>query len=68
MSAEDPTEFPMTSDVVAWCVEVSRSMAVRGVADMTSKISTDEDDEASLWREKWAAGDEVFRPVAHRTY
>jgi hypothetical protein len=60
MSAKDPAEFQVTSDVVAWCVEVSGSMAVRWVADMMSKISTDEDDEASLWREKWVAGDEVF--------
>jgi hypothetical protein len=29
-------------------------MAARGVADMTSKISIDEDDEASLWRENRA--------------
>jgi hypothetical protein len=31
-------------------------MAARGVADITSKISTDEDDEANLWRENQDAG------------
>jgi hypothetical protein len=46
----DLAEFPVTSDVAAWCDEVSGSMAARGVADITSKISSDEDDEASLWQ------------------
>jgi hypothetical protein len=68
MSAEDPAEFPVTSDVAAWCAELFGSMAARGVADMTSKISTDEDDEASLWRENWVAGGEVFRPVPRQIY
>jgi hypothetical protein len=31
-------------------------MAARGVADMMSKILSDEDDEASLWRENQDAG------------
>jgi hypothetical protein len=35
---------------------------------MTSKILTDKDDEASLWREEWVAGDEVFRLVARQIY
>jgi hypothetical protein len=47
----DLAEFPVASDVMAWCDEVSGSMAARGVADMMSKISSDEDDEASLWQE-----------------
>jgi hypothetical protein len=49
-------KFPETLDIAAWCDEVSGSMAVRGVADITSKISIDEDDEASLWRENQDAG------------
>jgi hypothetical protein len=47
----DPAEFPVALDVVAWR-DVFGSMAARGVADMTSRISTDEDDEASLWRRR----------------
>jgi hypothetical protein len=43
-------------------------MAARGVADITSKISTDEDDEASLWWENRDTGVEVFQPVARRIY
>jgi hypothetical protein len=56
----DLAEFPVTSDIAAWCDEVSGSMAARGVADITSKISIDEDDEASLWRENRDAGVEYF--------
>jgi hypothetical protein len=64
----DLAEFLVTSEVAAWCKEVFGSMAARGVADMTSKISIDEDDEASLWRENWGAGVEVFWSVAYRIY
>jgi hypothetical protein len=52
----DLVEFLVASDVMAWCDEVSGSMAARGVADMMSKILSDEDDEASLWRENQDAG------------
>jgi hypothetical protein len=48
ISAEDYVEVAVPWDVVAWCVKVSRSMAARGVADMTSKNSTNEDGEARL--------------------
>jgi hypothetical protein len=54
----DLAEFPVASDVAAWCDEVSGSMVARGAADMTSKISSNEDDEASLWRSNRVAGDE----------
>jgi hypothetical protein len=47
--SDDLAEFQVTSDVAAWC-DVSGSMAARGVADITSKISSDEDEEANLWR------------------
>jgi hypothetical protein len=47
----DPVEFPVASDVAPW-YDVSGSMAARGVADITSRISRDEDDEASLWRKR----------------
>jgi hypothetical protein len=43
-------------------------MAARGVANMTSRISRDEDDEASLWQKSRGTGVEVFWPVAHRIY
>jgi hypothetical protein len=46
----DLAEFPVASDVTAWYDDVSGSMAARGVVDMTSIISRDKDDEASLWR------------------
>jgi hypothetical protein len=37
-------------------------MAVRGVAEMTSKIlSEEEEDDASLWREKLNGGEELLR-------
>jgi hypothetical protein len=49
--SDDLPEFPVASDVAAW-YDVSGSMAARGVADMTSRISRDKDYEASLWR-KW---------------
>jgi hypothetical protein len=48
VSAEDSTEFVVSWDAMAWCVKVSGSMAVRGVADMTSKTSIEEDGEARL--------------------
>jgi hypothetical protein len=46
----DFAKLPAALDVMAWYDDVSRSMAARGVADMTSRISRDEDDEASLWQ------------------
>jgi hypothetical protein len=37
-------------------------MAARGVAEMTSKISSeDEEDDASLWRKKATGGEKVPR-------
>jgi hypothetical protein len=37
-------------------------MAARGVAEMTSKISSEEEDnDASLWREKATGGEEILR-------
>jgi hypothetical protein len=62
----DLVELPAASDVAAWYDGVSGSMAARGVADMMSRISRDEDDEASLWRKKSRTAGEVFRAVAHR--
>jgi hypothetical protein len=42
-------------------------MAARGVAEITSRISREEEDEASLWRKKGkVAGDEEFQAVARR--
>jgi hypothetical protein len=61
----DPAKLSEASDVVAW-YDVSRSMADRGVADMTSIISKDEEDKASLWRKKSKTAGEVFRLVARR--
>jgi hypothetical protein len=43
-------------------------MAARGVADITSRISRDEDDEASLWWKSRGTGVEVFWLVARRIY
>jgi hypothetical protein len=64
----DLAEVPVASDVAAWYDDVSGSMAARGVADMTSRISRDKDDEASLWRKNRSAGVEVFRSVARWIY
>jgi hypothetical protein len=61
----DPAELSVASDVVAW-YDVSGSMAARGVADIMSRISKDEEDEASLWRKNSKTAGEVFRPVARR--
>jgi hypothetical protein len=37
-------------------------MAARGVAEMTSKISSEEEeDDASLWRERTTGGEEILR-------
>jgi hypothetical protein len=47
-SAKDSAKFPVSCDAEAWCVEISGSMVARGVVDITSKISTDEDGEARL--------------------
>jgi hypothetical protein len=52
----DLTEFPVALDVAAWYDDVSGSMAARGVADMTSRISRDEDDEV-------ACGGKIEAPV-----
>jgi hypothetical protein len=42
-------------------------MAARGVAEIMSRISREEEDEASLWRKKGkVTGDEEFWAVAHR--
>jgi hypothetical protein len=49
--SDNLAEFPVALDVSAWC-DVSGSMAERGVVEMTSRISRDEEDEASLWRKK----------------
>jgi hypothetical protein len=46
--AKESAKFAISWDAVAWYVEVSGSMAARGVVDMTSKISTDEDGKARL--------------------
>jgi hypothetical protein len=45
--SDDFAEFVVASDVAAWW-EASGSMAARGVVEITSRISRDEDDEASL--------------------
>jgi hypothetical protein len=54
--SDDLAEFAAASDVPAWW-KVSGSMAVRGVVEITSRISRDEEDEANLWRKKkkWPA-------------
>jgi hypothetical protein len=58
--SEDRAEPSAASDLEAWRGD-SGSMVASGVAVMTSKISSeDEEDDASLWREK-ATGGEVFR-------
>jgi predicted transcriptional regulator len=37
-------------------------MAARGVADIISKISSEEEeDDASLWRKKFTSGEEISR-------
>jgi hypothetical protein len=44
-------------------------MVASGVAEMMSRISRDEDDDearVALLRQKTAAGDEVFRPMARQ--
>jgi hypothetical protein len=61
----DPAELSAASDVAAW-YNVSGSMAARGVADITSRISKDKEDEASLWQKNSKTAGEVFRPVARR--
>jgi hypothetical protein len=54
--SDDLAEFPAASDVAAWW-DVSGSMTARGVVEITSRISRDEEDKASLWRKKkkWSA-------------
>jgi hypothetical protein len=48
--SDDRAELSVASDFEAWRGD-SGSMAARGVAEMTSKIlSEDEEDDASLWR------------------
>jgi hypothetical protein len=49
--SDDLAEFPAASDVAAWC-DVSGFMAARGVAEMTSRILRDEEDEAILWQKR----------------
>jgi hypothetical protein len=50
--SDDRAELSAASDFEAWRGD-SGSMAARGVAEMTSKIlSEEEEDDASLWREK----------------
>jgi hypothetical protein len=49
--SDDLAKFSAASDVAAW-LDDSVSMAARGVAEMTSRISKEEEDEASLWRKK----------------
>jgi hypothetical protein len=64
--SDDLAEFSAASDVAAWW-DVSGSMVARGVAEITSRISREEEDEASLWRKKGkVAGGKEFRAVAHR--
>jgi hypothetical protein len=64
--SDDLPEFPTASDVAAWW-DVSGSMAVRGVAEIMSRMSREEEDEASLWRKKGkVAGGEKFRAVARQ--
>jgi hypothetical protein len=74
--SDDLAEFPAASDVAAWW-DVSGSMAARGVAEMTSRTSRDEEDEASLCRkqvkwpasrnsEQWLTGDRGALTVALR--
>jgi hypothetical protein len=47
--SDDLTEFSVASDAAArW--DDSGSMAARGVAEITSRISREEEDEASLWQ------------------
>jgi hypothetical protein len=65
--SDDLAELPVALDVAAW-YDVYGSMAARGVMDITSRISRDEDDEASLWWKSRGADVEVFWPVAHRIY
>jgi hypothetical protein len=53
--SDDRAELSAASDFEAWQGN-SSSMAARGVAEMTSKIlSKDEEDDASLWRKKLPA-------------
>jgi hypothetical protein len=51
--SDDRAELSAASDFEAWRGD-SGSMAARGVAKMTSKISSeDEEDDASLWRKSY---------------
>jgi hypothetical protein len=53
--SDDRTEPSVASDFEAWRGD-SGSMAARGMAEMTSNISKeDEEDDASLWQEKLPA-------------
>jgi hypothetical protein len=62
--SEDLAEFLAASDAAAWWDD-SGSMAARGVAEIMSRISREEEDEASLWRKKGkVTGGEEFRAVA----
>ena len=62
--SEDLAEPSAASDLEAWRGD-SGSMAASGVAVMTSKISSeDEEDDASLWRKKLPAA--RFSAVARR--
>jgi hypothetical protein len=47
----DPAKLLAALDVAAW-YNISGSMAARGVADIMSRISKDEEDKASLWQKK----------------
>jgi hypothetical protein len=59
--SDDRAELFAASDLEAWCGN-SGSMAARGVAEMTSRISSEEEeDDASLWREKVTGGEEILR-------
>jgi hypothetical protein len=64
--SDDLAEFPAALDAAAWW-DVSGSMAVRGVAEITSRLSREEEDEASLWQKKGkVASSEEFRAVARQ--
>jgi hypothetical protein len=64
--SDDLAEFLAASDAAAWWDD-SGSMAARGVVEIMSRISREEEDEASLWRKKGKmAGDEEFRAVARQ--
>jgi hypothetical protein len=63
---DDFVEFSAASDVAAqW--DDSGSMAARGVGEIMSRISREEEDKASLWRKKGkVASGEEFWAVARR--